>query len=104
MNEVNKNTCNIASRVICTEKLCETGVKEKRIFLPTIYGKLIAFICEKIQYCFSCNLIDAHIFFSFLSFLKSPNLIRIMTVFTKSRNVFKQTTLNSESPTNLIDC
>ena len=37
MNEVNKNTCNIASRVICTEKLCETDVKEKKNFLSTIY-------------------------------------------------------------------
>ena len=68
MNEANKNAYNIDSRVICTEKLCKTGVKEKRIFLPTIYDKLIAFICEKIQYCFSCNLIYTHIFFSFLSF------------------------------------
>ena len=68
MNKVNKNTCNTASGVMCTEKLCERGVKEKQIFLPKIYDKLIAFICEKIQYCFSCNLLYTHIFFSFLSF------------------------------------
>ena len=42
-----------------TSKVCKTGVKEKKIVLPTIYDKhdkLIAFICEKIQYYFSCNL------------------------------------------------
>ena len=60
-----------------TSKLCETGVKEKKIVLPTIYDrqdKLIAFLCEKIQYCFSCNLIDTHIFFHFYLFKDSkPN-------------------------------
>ena len=68
MSELNKNTFNIASRVICTEKLRETGVKEKKIFLPTIYDVLIAFICEKIQHCFSCSSICTHIFFFILSF------------------------------------
>ena len=32
MSELNKNTFNIASRVICPEKLRETGVKEKKNF------------------------------------------------------------------------
>ena len=40
---------------MCTEKLCETGVKEKMSFLPKIYDKLIASICAKIQHCFGCS-------------------------------------------------
>ena len=81
-----------------TSKLCETDVKVKKIVLPTIYDKkdkLIAFICEKIQYCFSCSLIYTHIFLFIFIFSRTPNLIRIMTFLTKSRNTFKQTTFVS---------
>ena len=37
----------MASRVICTEKLCETGVKEENNFFYIIYDRLLAFISEK---------------------------------------------------------
>ena len=63
MNGLNKNNCNSASRVIC-----ETGVEVKLLFLHTIYDKSIAFICEKIQYCFSCNSIYTLVFFSLFFF------------------------------------
>ena len=87
--------------MICTEKLFETGVKEKQIFLPTIYDKLIAFISDKIQHCFGCSLIYAQHFFFIFMILNSPNPIKIITFLIKSRNTFKQTRLNRESAANL---
>ena len=32
MNEINESSCNIASRVICTEKMRKADVKEKKEF------------------------------------------------------------------------
>ena len=38
LNEwVNEKTWNTTSSIICTEKLCETGVTEKGIFLSITY-------------------------------------------------------------------
>ena len=81
MNGLNKSNCNSASRVIC-----ETGVEGKLLFLHIIYDKPIAFICEKIQYCFSCNSICTLVFFSSLFFLKNQNLIRI-TPFSRNPEI-----------------
>ena len=46
MHKLNESSCNIASRVICIEKICKTGIKEKTEFfyLQFIINKFLLFV------------------------------------------------------------